>query len=132
MLHHHLFLNDFTLVRSLEGVFTLHFYLLLLLLLLIPELLNPLQLLSHTGCLHCDHTLSVLGLRSTVLLNVNGQLQFDLLGRTTLLSLYLSHNLRLDLRENLDLLELRHSDDLGLWLLRLWLRTGWGWNSNLI
>lgn len=74
----------------------------------------------------------MLGLRSTVLLNVNGQLQFDLLGRTTLLSLYLSHNLRLDLRENLDLLELRHSDDLGLWLLRLWLRTGWGWNSNLI
>jgi hypothetical protein len=37
-----------------------------------------------------------------------------------LLGLYLSHNLRLDLRENLDLLELRHSNDLGLWL-----RTGW-------
>ena len=111
------FLNDLTLVRSLEGVFTLSFYLLLLLLLLVPELLNPLQLLLHTGCLHCDHTLS---LRSTVLLNLNGQLKFDLLGHTTLLGLYLSHNLRLDLRENLDLLELRHSNDLGLWL-----RTGW-------
>lgn len=113
-------------------MFTLNFYLLLLLLLLIPELLNPLQLLLHTGCLHCDHTLSMLSLCSTVLLNLNGQLQFDLLGHTTLLSLCLSHNLRLDLRENLDLLELRPSNDLGLWLLCLWLRTGWGWNSNLI
>lgn len=42
-----------------------------------------------------------------------------MLGHTTLLSLYLSHNLRLDLRENLDLLQLRHSNDLGLRLLYL-------------
>lgn len=100
-------------------MFTLNFYLLLLLVLLIPELLNPLQLLLHTGCLHWERTLSVLALRSTVWLNLNGQLQFDLLGHNTLLSLYLSHNLRLDLREDLDLLELWHSQDLGLWLLCL-------------
>lgn len=112
-------------------MFTLNFYLLLLLLLLIPELLNPLQLLLHTGCLYCDHTLNMLSLHSTVLLNLNGQLQSDLLGHTTLLSLYLSRNLRLDLRENLDLLERRHRNDLGLRLLCLWLRTGWGWNSNV-
>lgn len=73
MLHHHLFLNDFTLIRSLEGVFPLNFYLLLLLLLLlIPELLNPLQLLLHTGCLHCNHILNLVRLYTTVLLNVKG------------------------------------------------------------
>lgn len=68
----YLFLNDFPLGRSLEGVFTLNLYLLLLLLLLIPEMLNSLQLLLHTGCLHCDHTLSMLSLHSTALLNLNG------------------------------------------------------------
>lgn len=95
--------------------------------------LLKLTLLCGTPFLQlCGHTLSMLSLCSTVLLNLNGQLQFDLLGHTTLLSLCLSHNLRLDLRENLDLLELRPSNDLGLWLLCLWLRTGWGWNSNLI
>lgn len=128
MLHHHLFLNDFTLIRSLEGVFPLNFYLLLfLLLLLIPELLNPLQLLLHTGCLHCNHILNLVSLHRAALLNLNGQLESELLGHTTLLSLYLSHNLRLDLGEDLDLLlQLWHSKDLGLWLLYLELRTGWG------
>lgn len=49
-----------------------------------------------------------------------------MLGHTTLLSLHLSHNLGLDLRQNLDLLQRRHSNDLGLRLLYLELRTGWG------
>ena len=129
----YLFLNDLTLIRSLEGVFPLHLYLLLLLLLLLlPELLNPLQLLLHTGCLYCDHTLDVVSLHRAALLNLNGQLESDLLGHTTLLSLYLSHNLRLDRGENLDLWwQLRHSQDLGLRLRYLERRTGRGCNSNL-
>ena len=54
-------------------MFPLNFYLLLLLLLLlIPELLNPLQLLLHTGCLHCDHILNVVSLHRAALLNLNG------------------------------------------------------------
>lgn len=110
-----------------------NFYLLLLfLLLLLPELLNSVQLLLHTSCLHCHHTANVLSLCWATLLDIKGYLKLDL-GHAALLGLHLSHNTGLQLRQDLNLLlELRHCNNASGRLLKGQLRMSWELHRNLI
>lgn len=106
--------------------------LLFFLLLLLPELLNPLQLFLNTGGLNSHHILDLMSLHWTCLLNLNRQLKLDLLRHSTLLGLYLSHNMGLKLGEYLDLLlKLRYGNHLCLgWLNLQW--RAWSLHGNLI
>lgn len=111
----------------LLGLLSLGLLLFLLLLLLFAELLDPLELLLYAGRLDGHQILDLvrLDLPSALLLDLNGQLQFDLLGHPGCgsglldLSLNLGRYLTLNVGDDLllepgDTEELRGELDLGL------------------
>lgn len=122
-----LFLYQVALADVLLGLLSLRLLLFLLLLLLFAKLLDPLKLLLYAGRLDGHQILDLmrLDLPSALLLDLNGQLQFDLLGHPGCgpdlldLSLNLGCYLTLDVGDDLllqprDAEELRGELDLGL------------------
>lgn len=101
----YLLLQQFILAGRLLNLLPFSFLLLLLLLLLISQLLNALELLLDTGCLDSHHILDLmcLHLASTLLLDLDRELQFDLLGKGSMLGLGLELccHLVLDVRQDL-------------------------------
>lgn len=113
----------------LLGLFSLSLLLFLLLLLLFAELLDALELLLDAGRLDGHQILDLvrLNLPSALLLDLNRQLQFDLLGHPGSgpdLSLNLGCNLTLDVGQDL-LLEAGDAEELR-GELDLWLDFGYG------
>lgn len=122
-----LFLQQVALTGVRLAVLSLSVLLFLLLLLFLAELLDALELLLHAGRLDRHQVLDLvrLDLASALLLDLNGQLQFDLLRNSSRgpdlldLSLNLGRYLTLDVRDDLllepgDVEELRGELDLGL------------------